>query len=327
MEMRMMILRPVLAGFVAGALGLGSVPSSFAQTYPAEPVKFVIAFAPGGPADIIGRLVGQKLQEKWGQTVVIENRGGAGGNIAARQVAKAEANGATVLVSTSALAVNVTLSANPGYAPDDFKVAAVVATTPNLIVAAPTLKQTTLKEIIEASKTEKFSYGSAGTGTTPHLSAEKIFRVLGGAEIPHVAHTGAAPALNATLGGHVTFATLAMPTAIEQVRAGQVKAIAVTSAKRVAALPGVPTAIEQGYGDSEDSTWVALYVPAATPQAAIDKINADVASLLADAEFQKQLEKIGFLPVGGIPAAAQTYFASEVKKWGDIVRRLGLKAE
>lgn len=298
-----------------------------AQTYPSEPVRFVIAFAPGGPADIIGRLVGQRLQEKWSQTVVIENRGGAGGNIAARQVAKAEANGAVILVSTSALAVNLTLSANPGYAAGDFRVAAIVATTPNLIVAAPALKQTTLKEIIEASKTEKFSYGSAGVGTTPHLSAEKIFRVLGGADIPHVAHTGAGPALNATLGGHVTFAVLALPVAIEQVKAGQVRAIAVTSAKRLAALPDVPTAIEQGYGDGEDSTWVALFVPAAVPQAVIDKINADIDALLADAEMQRQLERIGFLPVGGGPDAVAAYFSAEVEKWGNVVRKLGLKLE
>jgi tripartite-type tricarboxylate transporter receptor subunit TctC len=321
------ILRTVLTGMVWAACACVSVVPANAQAYPSEQVKFVVAFAPGGPADIIGRLVGQKLQESWAQNVVIENRAGAGGNLAARLVAKADTNGTMVLVTTSALAVNVTLSTNPGYRAEDFKVAAIIATTPNLLIASPGLKYSTLREVIDASKTEKLSYGSAGVGTTPHLSSEKIFRVLGNADIPHVAHTGAGPALNATLGGHVPIATLAMPSAIEQVRGGQVKALAVTSAKRIAALPDVPTAIEQGYGDSEDATWVALIVPAATPQAVVDKINADVATILADKAFLEQLGKIGFLPVGGTPTETQTYFTAEIAKWGDIVRRLGLKVD
>jgi tripartite-type tricarboxylate transporter receptor subunit TctC len=226
-------------------------------------------FPAGGPTDAIARILGERLTEKWGQSVVIENRGGAGGNIAARQVAKAEPNGYTVLVTTSAYAVNPSLTANAGYVPEtDFKTAVVAVTTPNIIVAAAGLKASNLKELLEAAKTEKFTYGMPGPGTTPHLSAEKIFKVLAKVDIPPVPFTGAAPLLNALLGRHITLACLAMPPTIELIKNGQIKALAVISDKRVPSLPDVPTAMEQGFGDSEESTWMALFVPAGTPAAA-----------------------------------------------------------
>ena len=231
-------------------------------------MRFLVAFPAGGPTDAIARILGERLTEKWGQSVVIENCGGAGGNIAARQVAKAEPNGYTVLVTTSAYAVNPSLTANAGYVPEtDFKTAVVAVTTPNIIVAAAGLKASNLKELLEAAKTEKFTYGMPGPGTTPHLSAEKIFKVLAKVDIPPVPFTGAAPLLNALLGGHITLACLAMPPTIELIKNGQIKALAVISDKRVASLPDVPTAMEQGFGDSEEFTWMALFVPAGTPAA------------------------------------------------------------
>lgn len=311
---------------LAIACGASSAPVS-AQTYPSQSVRLLVAFAPGGPADIIARIVGQKLTERWHQPVVIENRGGAGGNIAAMQAAKAEPNGTTILVTTSAFAVNPSLSSKAGYAPDEFRVAIIAATTPNLIVGAPNLPFTTLADAIKAAKTQPMTYGTAGIGTTPHLSAEKIFSLVAKVPIVHTPFTGAGPALNSVAGGHTPIASVALPAAVELVKGGQVKALAVTSNERIAALPDVPTAREQGLADDEDATWVAFFLPAKTPSMVIDKINADVNAVVSDKEVQQQLDKIGFRAVGGSVDQADRYVKSEIVKWGDVIRKLDLKLD
>jgi tripartite-type tricarboxylate transporter receptor subunit TctC len=304
---------------------LVATPTAQAQDYPGKPVKLLVAFAPGGPADSIARIIGQKLNDRWKQTVVVENRGGAGGNIAAAQAAKADPDGYSILVTTSAFAVNQTLSKNPGYAPGDFKAAAIVATTPNLIIGAPTLKANNLKDAIEAAKTEKMTYGTAGAGTTPHLSAERIFKLEGKVDIPHAPFTGAGPATQAVIGSHIPLASVALSAAVQNVQAGQVKGLAVTSKDRVKALPNVPTARELGLGEADDTTWVVFFVPAKTPDAVIQKINADVNAILKDGDTEAQLEKIGFMPVGGSAKEADSYVQDETKRWGDIIRRVGLE--
>ena len=298
------------------------------EAYPNQNVRFLVAFPAGGPTDAIARILGERLTEKWGQSVVIENRGGAGGKIAARQVAKAEPNGYTVLVTTSPYAVNPSLTANAGYVPEtDFKTAVVAATSPNIIVAAASLKASNLKELLEAAKTERFTYGMPGPGTTPHLSAEKIFKVIAKVDIPPVPFTGAAPLLNALLGGHITLACLAIPPTIELIKNGQIKALAVISDKRVPSLPDVPTAIEQGYGDGEESTWMALFVPSGTPAAVLEKLNTDINAVLAEKPILQRLDQLGMLPVGGSLTQSEAYVRSEIKKWGEVVRKIGLKVE
>jgi tripartite-type tricarboxylate transporter receptor subunit TctC len=308
----------VLAPSVASAQGL----------YPNESVKFVVAFSAGGPTDVVARILGQRLAEKWGRSVVVENHGGAGGNIAARLVARAEPNGYTVLVSTSAFAVNPSLTANAGYSPDsDYRTVIVVGTTPNIIIGAADLKASSLKELIEAAKTERLTYGMPGVGTTPHLSAEKLFKVLGKVDVPAVTFTGGAPTLNAVLGGHVKIACLAMPPAIEHIKNGQIKGLAVLGDKRVPSLPDVPTAIEQGFGDREESTWIALFVPASTPASVLARLNADTDAVLAEGDIRARLDQIGVLPVGGPPAAAEAYVHSEIRRWGEVVRSIGLRVD
>lgn len=311
-----------LAGF-----SLSATEAVRAQDYPTKPVRLLVAFAPGGPADSIARVIGQKLNDRWKQSVVVENRGGAGGNIAAAQAAKADADGYTILVTTSAFAVNQTLSKNPGFTSDDFRAAVVVATTPNLIIGAPTLKANNLKDAIEASKTEKMTYGTAGAGTTPHLSAERIFKLEAKVDIPHAPFTGAGPATQAVMGSHIPLASVAMSAAVEHVKGGQVKGLAVTSKDRVKALPDVPTARELGLGDADDTTWVVFFVPAKTPDAVIQTINADVNAILKEQGTQDQLDKIGFMAVGGSPQDAQAYVKSETDRWGDIIRKIGLQAQ
>lgn len=321
--------RSLLVGLGAlSALLLAASAARPQASYPSQPVKFVVAFPAGGPTDAIARIIGQRLAEKWGQGVVIENRPGAGGNIAARQIAKAEPTGYSVLITTSAFAVNPSLTANAGYIPEtEFKTAIVAATTPNIIVASKTLKVSTLAELIEAAKQEKFNYGMPGPGTTPHLSAERIFKSLAKVDIPPVAFTGAAPLLNALAGGHIALGSLAMPPAIELIKNGQIKALAVLSDKRALSLPDVPTAIEQGYGDGEESTWIALFVPAATPAAVLAKLNGDSNAVLAEAAVRERLEQLGMLPIGGSLDSGEAYVRAEIKKWGEVVRTLGMKVE
>ncbi len=297
-----------------------------ATGYPDKNVRFLVAFAPGGPADIVARIAGQALGERWGKTVVVENRGGAGGNIAAVAASRAEADGYTILVTTSALAVNLSFYDNPGYALRDFKTAALIATAPNIIVGAPSLKANSLKDVIALAKTEALSYGSAGLGTTPHLSGERIFRLLGKVDVRHVPFTGAGPAVAATLAGHVPLASVALSAAIQQVKAGTVKGLAVTSAARLPDLPNVPTVAESGLGDVEDATWVALFVPAATPASIVARINADANAAMAGAKAKEALARAGFLPLSGDLASASRYVESEVKKWGEVVKASGVKA-
>jgi tripartite-type tricarboxylate transporter receptor subunit TctC len=257
---------------------------------------------------------------------VVENRGGAGGNIAAVAASRADPDGYTILVTTSALAVNLSFYDNPGYALGDFKTAALIATAPNILVGAPSLKANTLKEVIALARTEPLSYGSAGLGTTPHLSGERIFRLLGKVDVRHVPFTGAGPAVAATLAGHVPLASVALSAAIEQVKAGTVKGLAVTSAIRLPELPDVPTVAESGLGEVEDATWVALFVPAKTPDAIVAKINADANAAMAGAQARASAGKAGFLPLGGDVAKAQAYVEAEVKKWAEVVKASGVKA-
>ena len=318
--------KTVIGALLAGAILVGTTAAQ-AQDYPNRPVKLQVGFAPGGPADVIARIIGQKLSERWKQSAVVENRGGAGGNIAAAAVAKAEPDGYTVLVTTSAFAVNQTLSKNPGYASDDFKAVAVVASTPNLIIGAPNLKGSNLKDVIDTAKTEKMTYGTAGVGTTPHLSAERIFKLQAKVDIPHAPFTGAGPALQAVAGGHIPLASIAMSAGVENVKGGQVKGLAVTSNERVKSLPNVPTARELGLANEADMTWVVFFVPAKTPDAVINKINADVNAILKDKDTQDQLEKIGFIEIGGTPKDADDYVKSETKRWGEIIRSIGLEAK
>ncbi len=312
---------------IAGAALLCCAGAAGAQDYPNKPVRLLVAFAPGGPADIIARIVGQKLGERWKQSVGVENRGGAGGNIAAAAAAKADPDGYTILVTTSAFAVNQTLSKNPGYTSDDFRAAAVVATTPNLIIGAPTLKANNLREVVEAAKTEKMTYGTAGVGTTPHLSAERIFKLEAKVDIPHAPFTGAGPAMQAVVGSHIPLASVAMSAAVANVKAGTVKGLAVTSKERVASLPNVPTARELGLGEADDTTWVVFFVPAKTPEAVVGKVNADVNAILKDKDTQDQLDKIGFMAVGGTAKDAEAYVQSETRRWGDIIGKIGLEKQ
>ncbi|PUE30250.1 hypothetical protein B9Z39_01630 [Limnohabitans sp. JirII-29] len=311
------------------ALLLGISAGAHAQnSYPTKPVKFVVAFAPGGPADIIARLLGQRLSESLGQPVVVENRAGAGGNVASGIVAKAAPDGYTLMINTSSLAVNVSLSKNPGFdAEKDFTLASVVASSPNLLVAYPGLKAKNLQEIVAEAKSGKLNYGTAGAGTTPHLTAEYLFKVLAKVDVTHIPFQGAGPALNATMGGQVEMASVALPAAVEMVKGGKVRGLAVTSNKRVAALPDVPTVAESGFPGFEDYTWVGVFAPSKTPPDVVQHLNSEINKILRSADFQAKLAGVGFEPVGGSTKEAADYLKAELAKWAKVVKETGTKVE
>jgi tripartite-type tricarboxylate transporter receptor subunit TctC len=296
-------------------------------TWPERPVRLLVAFAPGGPADIVARIVGERLGALWGQAAVIENRGGAGGNIAAQAVARARPDGTTALVTTSAFAVNPSLFRSTGYRPEELAPAALLAATPNLLAVKPDFPARTVPELIEYARRKPLNFGTAGVGTTPHLSAERLFRQLARVEAQHIPFTGAGPALTAVIGGQLELASVALPAAMEMVRQGTLRGLAVTGARRSPALPEVPTLAEQGFTGVDDVTWTALFLPAETPPATLAKANADCNRALEDSEVRRRLEAVGFQAMGGTREEAARYVSAEVARWGELVRAIGVTQE
>ena len=294
--------------------------------FPNRPVKFVVPYAPGGPTDIIARLLSQKLSAQWnGQPVIVENRPGASGNTGTAQVAKSKPDGYTVLLNTSSVAVNTSLFINPGYSLEkDFIGIANVASTPNIFVAGTSLQEKTLKEAIERSKSGKYNYASPGEGTTPHLSAEYLFKVLAKVPVEHIPYKGAGPAVNAALTGEVQFASVAVPAASQLIQGGQLRGLAVTSNKRLTNLPNVPTVAESGFTGFEDYTWVGVFVPTGTPAPIVNQLNADIAKVLSQPDFKERLASLGFDPVGGSVEQFDKYLTAESNKWAKVVKDIGL---
>jgi tripartite-type tricarboxylate transporter receptor subunit TctC len=299
-----------------------------AQNFPDKPVHFIVPYAPGGPTDIIARLFSQKMTELWKQPVVVENRPGAAGNVGTAQVAKSKPDGYTVLINTSSVAVNTSLYANPGYNLErDLIAISNVANSPNIIVAGTSLNAKNLRDGLESAKSGKMSYASPGTGTTPHLSAEYLFKVLAKSDVLHVPYKGAGPALNGALTGEVQFASVAMPAAVSLVKSGKLQGLAVTSGKRSAALPDVPSVAESGFPGFEDYTWVGFFVPTGTPKSIVSKINTDIELLLQQQDVREQLAQLGFDSVGGTPESFARYIKIEMTKWSKVVKETGVKAD
>ena len=304
------------------------MPMALAQSWPARPVKLVVGFAPAGPADIVARILQSRLGDRLKQAVVVENRGGAGGNVAAQAVSRMEPDGYNLLMTTSAFAVNPSLSRNAGYDPlKNFATVNIVAGTPNLIVAAPDLPAQTLKDVFALAKKQNLSFGTAGAGTTPHLSAEYLFKSLAKVNIVHAPFTGAGPALSAAAGNQIPLASVALPAAIALAKSGKVKPLAVTSTKRVRSLPDVPTVAELGFSGFSFTTWVGVFAPARTPQAVLARLNSESNLLLFIPEVQEQLEKAGFDVIGGSLPKVDEYLKAELAKYARVVKETGVTFE
>jgi tripartite-type tricarboxylate transporter receptor subunit TctC len=325
--MKYRFLIQIAGGVIALASAMGSSVAQ-AQAWPDKPIKVVVAFAPGGPADIAGRLVAQALQEGLGQQTYVENKGGAGGNIAARLVAKEPADGYTLLITTSSIAVNQTLYKDPGFdVRKDFTPVILVADSPNILVSHTSEPANNLQEFFRLYKGKGVSYGSAGIGSTPHLTGDHILRKLGGLDAVHIPYKGAAPALLATAANQVQIASVALPPAIPLVIGGKVKALAVTSLKRNPSLPDVPTVAESGFPGFEDYTWVGLFAPANLPPELVARLNTAVGEALKSPKMLKVLATVGLDAKGGSPAEFKDYLNREVDKWGQVIKETGVEPQ
>lgn len=298
-----------------------------AQSYPNRPVRLLVPHAPGGPTDIMARVVAQRLSELWGQTVVVDNRAGAGGNIGTALVARANPDGYTVLVNSSAFAVNVTLFSKPGYDSKDFAPVINGGVIPNLIFAHPSFPAATLQELIKAGKAKKLSYASAGMGTTPHLTAERLLKTMAGLDITHIPYNGAGLAANAVMANEVSVGTAAVTAPAPLIKAGRLKGIVVTSLQRTPALPDVPTVAESGFPGYEDYTWIAFFAPRGTPRAVVDKLNAEIASALQVPAIKERLATLGFEFTPNTAPQFGEYLGREVIKWAKVVKDSGARVD
>jgi tripartite-type tricarboxylate transporter receptor subunit TctC len=301
--------------------------AAFAQGYPNRPVHIIVAFAPGGPVDVVARVIATKLPEFLGQPVVVENRPSSTGNLGTQVVARATPDGYTILANSSAFAVNITLSASAGYTVEDFVPIVQAATQPNVIVVNSEFPAKTLAELLEMAKKQKLAYASPGTGTTPHLTGEHVFRLIAKADVTHIPHKGAGPAASAVVSGEPPIGSLAVTAPLGFIRAGRVRALAISSAARSPQLPDVPTFAELGYPEIQDYTWVGFFAPAGTPADVVGKLNDAINRTLKDKDVRDKLESLTLEPVGGTPREFADYVRTEVAHWGNVVKQTGARVD
>jgi tripartite-type tricarboxylate transporter receptor subunit TctC len=320
------MLRILVPG-MAAALTLGTASPSVAQQYPAQTITFVVAFAAGGVADTVARTVAQKLGERTGQNVVVENRAGAGGNLGAKFVTGAHADGYTVLVSTTAVPINHTLYKNRGYATEDLRVVAIVASTPEAVAAHPSNPAKSLAQFVRNAKDKSVTYGTAGVGTASYIAAEYFFKVIAKITAVHVPFSGGAPAVTAAIGNHIDLLAVSMPAAVEQIRQGGLRGLGVASPQRASALPDVPTYAEQGFPDFYATSWVGFFVPAKTNAAVVTKLNAEINAILKDPAVEQRLKGTGFDPIIKTDKEAAVEFKREVDTWSTMVKTIGASVD
>ena len=317
------------AGLAAGAATVSTLKtgSALAATYPERPIKIIVPFAPAGPTDIMARILGQNLGIALPGNVIVENRAGAGGNIGIGYAAHAEADGYTLLVTSSAYVVNPSLYATIPYDPfKDFAPIAELGTSPNAILIDPKLGINSIAELIAHAKAkpDELNYASPGAGTTPHLSGE-LLKIEGHVEITHVPFSGAGPAIQALLGGVTQLAVTALPPAIPYIESGAMKALAVTSARRWIDLPAVPTMVELGYKDFIAETFQAFLAPVKTPPEIVARLSAKAVEVLKKPEIAEQLRVNGFEVIANGADGLRRRIETEVPRWHDVIAKAGIK--
>ena len=313
-----------LAALLLASVFAASSPVA-AQDYPKKQIELVVPFVAGGTTDNVARLIAQRFSESWGQTVIVNNRPGGGSTIGHAVVAKAPPDGHTLLVTTISFAITAVMQKLPFDPIKDFAPISEFASLPLILVVHPSLPATNLKEFIAMAKSKAggWDYASSGVGTSPHLAAE-MFKSMAGVDMVHVPYKGNAEAMNAFLGGHIKIYFALVPAVLQHVKAGSLRAIAVTTEQRLPYLPDVPTIAESGFPGYEISSWQGVFAPGGTPRDVVGKINGEVVRLLSVPEVRARISLEGADPVGSSPEAFAERVKSEIAKWTKVARSAGI---
>ncbi|MGZ5136506.1 MAG: Bug family tripartite tricarboxylate transporter substrate binding protein [Burkholderiales bacterium] len=314
------------ATLVAAAHGVAFA----AQAYPTRPIRIVVAYTPAGATDILARVIGQKMNEAWGQPVIIENRPGANGNIGTEYAAKAAPDGHTFLMTTAGPhGINPSLYRKLGYdAVKDFTAVSLVALVPNILVVSNALPVKNVKELIAYAKANpgKLCYGSPGAGSTAHLSME-LFKSMTGTNLVHVPYKGSAGVLTDVMGGQIAATMDNMPAYLPQVKAGKIRALAVTPNKRSPAAPDIPTVAEAGVPGYNSSAWFGLVAPAATPKDVVTKLSVETARILQLPDVKSRLSELGAEPIGSTPEQFSSHIKAEIAKWAKVIKEANVELQ
>jgi len=317
--------------FIRGIIAITALAAAstvVAQNYPSKPIRMIVPSTPGGSVDTLARSVGPRLTEKWGQQVIVDNRSGAGGAIAGELVAKAPPDGYTLLVGTIAsLATNVSLQKKLPYDPvKDFAPVTLLATQNLMLLVHPSLPVKSVKDVTALAKKRpgSLSFASAGNGTGGHLSGE-LYKMLAGIDMLHIPYKGVAPAMIDVVSGQVTMTFASILSGSQQVKAGRLRALSVTGARRSAAVPELPTMVEAGVAGYESATWYGIVAPAGTPADIVNRLHGEIAGILKSPEMNDRLSKEGADPVGSTPAEFGRHIQNEVEKWRKVIKAAGIQ--
>ncbi len=326
-KLEMIAKRVTFASLLAVLLASVAIPGQAA--YPEKPIRLTVSFPPGGPVDMAARIIGNRLSDVLKQSVIVDNKTGAGGNVGAQIVAKYPNDGYNFLITSSSYAVNPSLyGEKAGYNPQkDFSPVIIVATQPNVISVNEKVPVKTIDELKAYAMKEKLSFSSPGSGTTPHLTCENLFHVIWKADITHIPYRGAGPASVAVVGGETPIGCTAVAGVFQFHKQGKVRIIGVSSTERVSDLPEVPTLQELGYPQIQDYTWVAVLAPAGTSPDQVNTINRAIAKIVAEPDTKDKLSQAGLIPVGGTVAQTTTYINNELKHWSKVVIETKAKPE
>jgi tripartite-type tricarboxylate transporter receptor subunit TctC len=303
--------------------------SASGQTYPAKPIKIIVPFAQGGAADLLSRMVAQRLQEAWGQPVIVENRTGANGNIGMEAAAKSAPDGYTLVQAPNGnIVVNPNLFQKLPYTEKDFAPVSQIAKVENVLVVNPGIAANSVPELLALARAQpgKISFASPGVGSQAHLAGE-FLRLRGNVDLLHIAYKGVGPALNDVLGGQVSMMFAAIPSAQPHVKAGKLRALGVASLQRSPAMPDVPTVAEQNLPGFEAVSWYSILAPAGTPKEIVERLSGEIARMLAQPETREKLAGIGATAIGGTPAQLAAVIQDESARYADLFKKAGIRAE
>ena len=303
--------------------------TAWAQNYPSKPIRFILPFPPGGGTDTLARIVGQKLGENLGQTMVLDNRPGAGANIGAEIGAHAVPDGYTLTMANIAHAINMTLYAKPGYdLVKDFAPITLLASTPNILVVHPSVAAKSVQELIALAKARpgQLNYASSGSGSSAHLAAE-LFKSLAGVNLTHVPYKGGGPAVTSLVGGETVVGFATAPSVLQQIKSGRLRGLGVTTLKRTAAAPDLPTIAESGVANYDANTWYGALAPAKTATPVITRLHAEFIKVMQSPDILDRISALGYEPATTTPQEFGAYIKTEVSKWGKVVKATGIRAD